>query len=490
MNPKSFECIQDLAPRSGGLTSAEINLQRSRYGSNNILEEKTHPLIALVQETLRDPMIWLLVGISLLFLLAGQKTDGLVLALAILPLLLMDAFLHWRTESSTAFLHAKLLSQVWVLRDEKRIEIDSRALVPGDLVYVSAQQLLPADGVFEKAEDVQIDESALTGESFPVSKKPMQLSPFQVSSTISNQLSREVFGFAGTRVLKGRAHLRILSTGGKTLYGEIVQSVVRMPQERTPLQRSITRIVQTLIYSALIFCVLLSFIRRLQGHDWLDAILSAATLALAAIPEEFPVVFSFFLGVGVYRLAKRKAFVRRAVSIENLGRVRQICTDKTGTLTEGKLHLTHLRSSSEISQKDLLESARAACSSNEDPLDLAILESASIVLRQTSEVKKIHHFPFTEDRKRETAITESPEGSFFSHSKGAPEKIFSLSDLSLEEIKLWKIRVSEWALLGCKVIAVARKRMTLDKENFQISEPVSGMEFMGLMAFEDPPRPE
>lgn len=494
MNPANFECIRELTPRSGGLTSTEVDLQRSRYGSNNIVEERSHPLLALVRETLTDPMIWLLVGISLLFLLAGQKTDSLALALALLPLMLMDAFLHWRTESSTALLHGKLQSRVWVLRDGKKIEIDSRALVPGDFVYLASQQLLPADGVFEKTEDLQIDESALTGESFPVTKKPLNKSPFQVSSAISsvasNKLSRDCFGFAGTRVLKGLAHLRVLSTGNKTLYGEIVQSVAGMPQERTPLQKSITRIVQILIYGALIFCVLLSVIRRLQGHDWLDAILSAATLALAAIPEEFPVVFSFFLGVGVYRLAKRKALVRRAVSIENLGRVRQICTDKTGTLTEGKLSLTHVLSSRGFSEEDLLESARAACSSAEDPLDLAILESPLFVLQLPSEKKKIHHFPFTEDRKRETALVQSSEAWIFAHTKGAPETILSLSELSSDQVEFWKNRVSEWARQGCKVIAVARKKIAFDKEASRLQEPEAGMEFVGLMAFEDPPRPE
>ena len=148
--------------------------------------------------------------------------------------------------------------------------------------------------------------------------------------------------FAGTRLLTGEARVRVAFTGGETLYGEIVRSATQGTHEITPLQAAIGRLVKVLIVAALFVCLALAAVRLYQGHGWLDALISAVTLATAAIPEEFSVVFTFFLGVGVYRMAQHQALVRRAVTVENIGRVSYICSDKTGTITEGRLRLEHL----------------------------------------------------------------------------------------------------------------------------------------------------
>ena len=150
------------------------------------------------------------------------------------------------------------------------------------------------------------------------------------------------WGFAGTRLLTGRAALRVVYTGGETLYGEIVRSAIGGAGGATPLQAALGRLVWILLAAAALVCLALALVRLHQGFGWIDALVSALTLAVAALPEEFPIVFTFFLGVGVYRLAKRQALVRRAVSVENIGRVSCICSDKTGTITEGRLRLAHL----------------------------------------------------------------------------------------------------------------------------------------------------
>lgn len=484
MKTVSFETLRNLSKREGGLLNTEVLSQRTLYSTNDIVETPGNPWLELALETVKDPMIWFLIGIGSIFFITGEISDGITLFVAVLPLLFMDAFLHWRTQASTASLRGQLSTHVQVLREGQQIEIDSREIVPGDVVIVTPGMLLPADGIFESTQSIQVDESVLTGESLPITKRTSTLDIFSLTSKNEVQVSQEFLGYAGTKVLTGNGFYRVLFTGAHTSYGEIVQSISRMPHERTPLQKSITRLVQILIFVSLVFCLLLAIIRVYQGHGWLDALLSAATLAVAAIPEEFPVVFTFFLGVGIYRLAKQKALVRRAVSVENIGRVTQICTDKTGTITVGHLTLTHLDPAQGITNEDLLSEALAASNTDSDPLDIAISEASKE--RSLSAPKRFQVYPFTEGRKRETSLIRQSDGSVVAFAKGAPETILGMSTLSESEKIFWRKKVSEWAKDGHKVIAVAKKEIPVLTND----EPESEFSFRGLLAFEDPHRPE
>ncbi len=485
MKAVSFETLKDLNQHDGGLNSTEIDAQRTRYGANDIVEVAGHPLLELFIDTIKDPMIWLLVGIGTIFLITGEISDAITLFVAVLPLLLMDAVLHWRTQASTASLKGQLSSVVQVLRNAKEIEIDSREIVPGDIVILKPGLLLPADGVFETAKDIQVDESVLTGESLPITKKALSAHPFSFVSEQETKIPPQTLGYAGTRVLTGQGFLRVLFTGSRTSYGEIVQSVARMPHERTPLQKSISKLVQFLILAAIAFCFLLAGIRIYQGHGWLDALLSAATLAVAAIPEEFPVVFTFFLGVGIYRLAKKRALVRKAVSVENIGRITQICTDKTGTITVGSLKLTHIDVMNGTTEEIVLRAALVASSSESDPVDIAIHEVSD--QRNLGNPVRLQTMPFTEDRKRETGVTAVSSESTLICVKGAPELILTLCQLSSDEREAWHKRISSWAKEGHKVIGCAQVKVP-SAPSYQ--EPESGFKFLGLLAFEDPARPE
>jgi len=487
MRKISFEQLKDLKKSSSGLTSVEVVSQRKKYGENKIVEVSGHPFLELFADTFKDPMIWFLISIGSLFFALGNQSEAITLFVAIVPLVGMDAFLHWRTQASTSGLKGQLASRVHVLRVGKEVEVDSTALVPGDLILVTSGFFLPADGVFEDVDGLQVDESALTGESFPILKSSIDIDPFSLSERGEISVDPKTLGFAGTRVLTGTGTFRVLATGTRTAYGEIVQSVSSMPHERTPLQQSITRLVRGLIFAAGAFCILLAGVRIYQGHGWLDALLSAATLAIAAIPEEFPVVFTFFLGVGVYRLAKRQALVRRAVSVENIGRITYICTDKTGTITEGKLTLTHLDPEEGTLENEVLKVG--LCASNpegSDPMDQAIQNLSKE--RNLIALERIRDFPFTEDRKRETAIVAEDE-LLFAYMKGSPETVLRLSEMTESQKTVWDEKISKWASEGHKVIACARRKLTKE-ESDNMSEPGGGFEFCGLMAFEDPPRPE
>ena len=359
--------LSTLPGGEGGLTPRDVEALRARYGDNRIVEPPRHRFWHALRDAASDPMLWFLLVVSALFFATGETLEAGVLLLAMLPLLGMDAFLHRRTQLSTSALASRLASEAMALRDGAWQRILASALVPGDRVRVASGEAIPADGLWRAAEALQVDESSLSGESVPVRKQITQ----------GAKLTSEHWGFAGTRVLAGRGELQVLGTGGDSRYGELVRLAVTTTQPRTPLQQAVTRLVMTLVWIALVLCLLLAAVRLSQGQGWLDALLSGLTLAIAALPEEFPVVLSLFLGVGVFRLARRNALVRRAVAVEDIGRVSVLCTDKTGTLTEGRLRLRELRPVAALSTEELAQrAAQSVAADSSDPLDACLREAA------------------------------------------------------------------------------------------------------------------
>ncbi len=474
--------LQGLDSPSEGLTPSEAAVRLERFGPNRIVETGARGWAAVMKDTLRDPMLWFLLSTSGLFAVAGEWTEAVILLVALIPFFGMDAFLHRRTQASTEGLSSLLVTDVRVLRGGAEARVPATELVPGDVALVTAGEPFPADGVLITADRVQVDESALTGEALPVRKAAVESLP---GTSMQARIGTASWGYAGTRVLAGEGRLLIGYTAGETLYGEIVRSAVSGTRERTPLQRSVADLVKTLLIVAGVFCLVLAWVRLRQGHGWIDALLSALTLAVAALPEEFPVVLTFFLGVGVYRLAKRKALVRRGVVVENIGRVSCICSDKTGTLTEGRLRLTHSFPVSEITEARLL--ALAALSSRaetSDPVDVAILSMEP----SYADLETVASFPFTEDRKRETCVVRE-EGALLAVVKGAPEVVLAQCETAPEEAARWLAQTEELARSGHKVIGCAWQ--SPDPESWYVGgEPDRGFRFAGLLAFEDPVRVE
>ncbi len=261
-----------------------------------------------------------------------------------------------------------------------------------------------------------------------------------------------------------------------------MRSATRGAHTRTPLQSAVANLVMVLIVGAALICLILAWVRLQQGHGLLDALLSAVTLAVAALPEEFPIVLTFFLGVGVYRLAKRQALVRRAVVVENIGRVSCICSDKTGTITEGRLQLTHRSPAADVSaERLLLLAAGASRRETGDPMDAAILDA----LPEAPAWEVVACFPFTEDRKRETGVLRQDQ-RLFAAVKGAPEIVLGQCNLAPEERQTWQARIDEFAGSGHKVIACAWRE--LDGTPWPGGEPDRDFRFAGLLCFEDPVR--
>ncbi|MEX1206778.1 MAG: cation-translocating P-type ATPase [Dongiaceae bacterium] len=460
-----------------GLTDAEAEQRRALYGRNTIVEAPPSGWRNVARDTVRDPMIWFLAGTAVLFVWLAEWAEAAVLAVALLPIAGMDAYLHRRTQATTEGLSGRLAARAKVVRDSAEIDVAALDLVPGDLAIVAEGQPFPADGLIVAGDGLQVDESTLTGEAMPVRKRAFD-GPLAGSGEIAPDVVH--WGAAGTRLLTGAARLRVVYTGADTHYGQIVRSARAGAHERTPLQQAIGALVTVLVVVAAILCIALAGIRYVQGYGALDAVLSAVTLAVAALPEEFPIVFTFFLGVGVYRLAQRQALVRRAVVVENIGRVTCICTDKTGTLTEGKLHLAH-RLVCEGVEPDLLlrVAATAARPESGDPLDALLLEAAA-----PFEGVRLATFPFTEDRRKEVALVATATGALLAAAKGAPETVLAMARLADAERAAWLAKTRELATTGHKVIACAWRRL----EAWPGGEPDRDYDLVGLLAFEDPVR--
>lgn len=472
-----IERIAGLSDADRGLTPQEVGERRGLYGSNDILREQTSGWGDILHDTARDPMVWFLVATALLFAALGDYTEAVILALALLPIAGMDAYLHRRTQASTEGLAGRLASTARVLRQGAVQDIAATDVVPGDLAIVAAGQPFPADGLIVAGANLQTDESALTGEAMPVRKRVFMMPTGMARET---SVDGEYWGTAGTRLLTGEARIRIVATGSETIYGEIVRSAREGHHEQTPLQGAIKALVTVLVVVALVVCVALAAVRFYQGFGVVDAFMSAVTLAVAALPEEFPVVFTVFLGVGVFRLARRQALVRRSVVVENIGRITCICSDKTGTITEGRLRLAHLLPGDELSPDALRRyAAIASRAESGDPMDLAILEGST-----PHDGERLATFPFTEDRRREAGAVREPGGMVLVAAKGAPETILGRCQLAADELAAWRRKTDELAADGHKVIAAAYRQLA----DWSGGEPVRDYRFAGLLAFEDPLR--
>jgi Ca2+-transporting ATPase len=463
-----------------GLAAQEVTTRRARHGGNDILAPVKSPWRQLLADTAQDPMIWFLAVMGVLYAAIGEFRDALILAAALLPLVGLDAYLHHRTQASTLGLSQRLAATCRVTRDGALTEIAARDLVPGDLIRLLPGEFVPADAVIIGGSEIQADESSVTGESFPARKAPLPALPAVPVTAAENWL------LAGTRLLAGTAEARVAHTGAATLYGQIARAASLGGGAVTPLQSAIRRLVGMLLAIAIVFCLALAAIRLWQGYGPLDAVISALTLAIAALPEEFPIVFTFYLGLGVYRLAQRKALVRRAVAVENIGRVTCICSDKTGTLTEGRLGLAHGEPAAGLGLRDLITLAAAAAdSASTDPLDLALATALTAADATPFAAPGIRQaaYPFTEARRRECAIFRRQDGSLVAIAKGAPETILAMSTDTVTAKAAWMDRVEHYAAGGHKVIACATKEV--DATRWDGAEPDQGFTCIGLLAFED-----
>ncbi|HTL14950.1 MAG TPA: HAD-IC family P-type ATPase, partial [Thermomonas sp.] len=463
-----------------GLSSADAAARLLRDGHNALPQPGRRRGWRLVASVLREPMLLLLLAAAAVYLLLGDAGEAAALGASVL--LVIGLTVHQEAKSERALQALRELGspRARVLRDGAPRVVPAGELVVGDVVLLEEGDRVPADARLLEAADLLLDESLLTGESVPVARAPSDPEPLVHASTL---------------VVRGRAQAEVVATGAATAVGRIGASLGAMAPERTPLQREMRRTVALFAGLAAATCLLMIVAFGLLRGDWLGAVLAGITLAMANIPEEFPVVLSVFLALGAWRMARHKALVRRAPAIEALGAITVLCTDKTGTLTENRMRLAELAAGDGAAldaarRSALLEAAALASPAlSHDPMDRALLEAAAGdgLPPAPAGWQPLREYPVAPGRPLYARAWRRPDGNVLLAAKGAPEAIAARCGLAPEVAHRALDEAEAMARRGLRVLAAADAGLPAGDP--PAADAGIALRWRGLLALADPLRP-
>jgi Ca2+-transporting ATPase len=461
-------------PDLNGLTTTEAEARLRQYGENLIEKRSSRGLLAIATETLREPMFLLLIGAAALYLVLGDLGEGLFLTAGALLSIALVIFQESRSERALAALRELAEPMARVVRDGRDATLSARRIVPGDLMLVGEGERLPADGRLLSGGVLSVDESVLTGESAAVTKQ-------------SNRPNASAI-LAGTLIVAGQGAAVVTATGSATALGKIGASLAQINNEPTPLQRSAGRIVRLLGLVALAFCAVVGVAYGVALQDWTEGVLAGITVAIALIPEEFPMVLEEFMALGAWRLARHRVLVRRGAVIEALGSASILCVDKTGTLTENRMQVAQVwpsgaaqpASAADPSAGPVLRIAADACATRPvDPMDRAVRNLAG-----EAEGEPHRTWPLQEKRLAVIQLWSTAQDWRLA-AKGAPEAIGRLCRLSGADAEALQEHVGVLAARGLRVLGVASS----SGQGGAPDDPdLATFDFAGLLAFVDPLR--
>lgn len=489
-------------PALTGLTSVEAAARLQAVGPNEIATTGGRDLRPIAIDTMREPMFLLLVGAAVLYLFLGSLGEGLFLLAGAAASIALVIFQEARSERALAALRDLAQPQARVLRDGAEARIASRELVPDDILLIGEGERVPADGVLVAGDVLGVDESALTGESAPVSKQP---DPDTAAPHIAADVAPEPgaeggpFLFSGTLVVRGQGVVRVSGTGAASALGRIGGSLAAMGYEPTPLQKTAGRLVGMLGLVAISFCGLVVLAYGLLRDDWTGGALAGITVAIALIPEEFPMVLAVFLALGAWRLATHQVLTRRSAVIETLGGATALCVDKTGTLTENRMELARIWSADGDmaldgegaltgAAEDLLRCAALASAVRPvDPMDRAVhaVCRTAVDLGAAAEGEPERAWPLRPERLAVIQLWRLPDDRHLVAAKGAPEAIFRLCRLPEPEVARQQEVIAGYAAQGLRVLGVASAHGV---GAFADEPQDAAFRFAGLLGFIDPLR--
>jgi len=504
------QALRHLESSVAGLTTPDAQQRLSKHGPNALPVERHRPLLMMLLAQFSDFMIVVLLLAAVISGFVGEPQD----TIAILVIVLLNAILgtvqEFRAERAVAALRAMAAPDAQVLRDGQAITLAVTQLVRGDVVLLEAGSVVPADLRLLQADEMQADESALTGESSPVGKQDALLDKADLPLG-----DRRNLVFKSSLITRGAGRGVVVATGPETEIGRIAEMLRGEKGVRTPLQIRLARFGRYLALAILAICAVVFTAGLLQGQPAMLMFLTAVSLAVAAIPEALPAVVTISLAFGAQKLIRHNALVRNLPAVETLGSVTYICADKTGTLTQN--HMTaelffaagkrHAALPDASSDKAMGELGQAMALNNDvaekdgvpagEPTELALYEAAAragfdkAVLEQSQ--PRISLIAFDSKRKQMTTLHQSGEG-VVAYSKGAPEHVlaqctqaaesapFNAGDVLAEAEKL--------AHEGYRVLAFARREFSTHPETLNAEAIERDLTFLGLVALIDPPRPE
>ena len=536
VEPKKFDwhslprekVLQILQTRDSGLTDSEAKERRSVFGYNEIVEEKQKSTFTIFAKQFKNALIVILLAATIISTLVGELIDAIVIIAIVILATIVGFVQEYRSEKAITALKKMAAATVRVTRsgDEKIINV--KELVPGDIILVSVGDRIPADALILEEFSLKTNEASLTGESIPVGKH-CDVLPKETAIADRKNLLHMI-----TTVTHGRAKAVVFATGMKTELGKIAGAVQSIEIKTSPFEIRMRRIGKLVSIVMMVVVGIISIIGLLRGNELLEILIWGISLAVAAIPEALPAVVIASLTLGVYRMAKKNAIVRRLPAVETLGSTTIICSDKTGTLTKGEMtvrkiylydkfaDVTGSGYSSEgdvvgldTHDPDLILLAKTASLCNDakvklsngeyiaigDPTEAALVVLANKVgLVKESldlEFQRISEVQFSSERKRMTTINRGNNNQF-AFMKGAPETVIEhcnnvLSSHNSRHLDD-KIRSSilsvnnEMAANGLRVLALAYKK--IDSNDFNEDYVENELTFIGLVGMMDPPRTE
>lgn len=524
-----------------GLSSVEAKKRLEIYGRNKLVQKKKKSWFLLLLSQFTDFMVLVLLAAIAISMIMGDVTESLTILAIVILNALLGFYQEMHTEKAMEALEKLAAPKAKVFRDNELHEISAEEIVPGDLIAIEAGDIIPADGVLTMCSDLQVDESMLTGESIPVMKD------VKVSGHDEESHFKKNHVYMGCLATNGSGRAIITKTGMDTEMGKIAHMIQEAEQQDTPLQKKLETLGSYIVIGCLIICAIVSLTGILRGENVFAMLLAGISLAVAAVPEGLPAVVTIALSLGVQRMVKRNALVRKLPAVETLGCATVICSDKTGTLTENKMRVVSIysgrtrykvsRDEEEHKTKILLQGKPVdpkkmpnlnlmaltgiLCGNvnihkveNEegenagediflgDPTEVALVQMAKEAgyspKKITEEYQRIKEIPFDSNRKMMTVLCSLPSGEKIIFSKGAPEVILQkctsiivanserkILDYDIQRIEKENTYMAQNAL---RVIGMAYR--VIEKGQNVPADLEQGLTFLGLAGMMDPPRKE
>jgi P-type Mg2+ transporter len=476
-----------------GLNSDQATQRLEIYGRNEFARGHKHSALKEFLAHFKSPLVIILLIAGTISGFLGEIADTAIILTIIFVSVILDYYQESKAEKAAQLLKQKVTSTATVLRDGTKQEVKLPEIVPGDIIYLSAGDISPADARVISAKDLFINQSALTGESFPVEKS---FGP--VKGKAGALIDWNNYCFMGTSVVSGTASAIVVKTGDATEYGKIAKKLTEK-QPETEFERGIKSfgfLIMQVTFLLVIFVFLIISLRNPTSTGVVEALLFAVALAVGLTPELLPMIITINLSRGAMAMSKKGVIVKRLSAIENFGSMNVLCTDKTGTLTENKIKLIlNVNIEGIEDEKVFLYSFLNSHFQTglRSPLDEAILKHKEI---DTTKYMKIDEVPFDFIRRRVSVVVDRAEQRFFI-AKGAPEEILKvcsyyefgriISDLNEEARKRIEEKYHNYSAEGLRVLGIAYKRLKEDKAVYSINDE-NDMVFLGFVAFLDPPK--